>query len=538
MIAAAHPPHPLALRDAIADQAADWLLMRLGRKANLCADSRRIAPGDGFMARAGQRTAADAHLASAIAAGAGAVLMDAGEAADGLQEAADRVPMLRVPMLAQRMGMIASAFYGRPSMTMQIVAVTGTNGKSTVTAALGHALARSGIASAVIGTLGVGIFPAHCGAEFQPAWDSQWTAGLTTPDAVDLQRLLHELKSKEIAVVAIEASSVGIAQGRLQGCAIKAAAFTNLSHDHLDIHGTMDRYAQAKALLFEAPSLGTMVVNTDDAYALRMWQATELHIDRIAVGQQWPANANGALKISSAEPTLQGWHLELEAFGQARDLAGGLQLPVYGRYNIDNALIVAGCMLAMGLDAAVIRSRLAEFRLPAGRLQMLGGQAGPWACVDYAHSPDALARVLEALRPIAQARGGRLICIFGCGGDRDAAKRPAMGEIAARLADQVVLTSDNPRRESPETILDAIAAGVPDALRQKVERQSDRALAIAQTIVRADGRDLVLIAGKGHEQTQTIGEQSIPFGDADHARRALQLRGAGDGHAVARVANA
>lgn len=529
-------PHPLALRDAIADRAADWLLQHLGRKANLCADSRRLVPGDGFMARAGRHFSAEAHLEAAMDAGAGAMLIDAGPAAEDLQEVTGRVPLLRVPQLAHRMGMIASAFYGRPSMTLQIVAVTGTNGKSTVTAALGHALARSGIPAAVIGTLGLGIFPAFCSSEFEPAWDDQWTAGLTTPDAVDLQRILRELKSREIAAVAIEASSIGIEQGRLQGCAIKAAAFTNLSHDHLDIHGTMERYAQAKALLFEAPSLGTMVINTDDPYAALMWQATELHIDRIAIGSNWPSNANGAIKVGRAEPSLQGWRLMLEASGLARDFAGDLALPVFGHYNIDNALIVAGCMLAMGLDAQAIRRRLTEFKLPAGRLQMLTG-LGPWACVDYAHSPDALARVLEALRPIAQARAGRLICVFGCGGDRDPSKRPIMGEIAARLADHVVLTSDNPRRESPETILDAIVAGVPDTLRQKVQRQSDRALAIAQAIANADGRDLILIAGKGHEQTQTMDGETILFGDVDHARRAQALWKDAHGIREARVAN-
>lgn len=537
MTVSGHRPYPLALRDAVADQAAEWLLQRLARTANLCADSRRLAPGDGFLARAGQRFSAQTHLESAISAGAGAVLMDAGDTIDSVQEIAGRVPILRVPQLAYRMGMIASAFYGRPSMTMQIVAVTGTNGKSTVTAALGHALARSGISCAVIGTLGLGVFPAHCPSDFQPAWDDRWTAGLTTPDAVDLQRMLRELKSREIAAVAIEASSVGIEQGRLQGCAIKAAAFTNLSHDHLDIHGTMERYAQAKALLFGAPSLGTMVINTDDAYGNLMWQATELHIDRIAVGNQWPANANGGLRACGVEPTLQGWRLTIEASGQTRDLAGDLELPVFGRYNIDNALIVAGCMVAMGLDTQVIRSRLAEFRLPSGRLQMLGVPSGPWACVDYAHSPDALARVLEALRPIAQQRGGQLICVFGCGGDRDAAKRPAMGAIAARLADQVVLTSDNPRGESPEVILDAIVAGVSNDLLSKVKRQSDRALAIAQTIAGAGAQDLVLIAGKGHEQTQTTGDQSIFFSDPDHATRALALWQGSDHHTAAKVVN-
>jgi len=515
-------PHPLALRDAISDEAAAWLTQRLGRQANLCADSRRIAAGDAFFARGGQRFSADQHIASAVQAGAAAVLLEADDALAAVEEISGPVPTLRVPLLARRMGMIASAFYGRPSMTMQIIAVTGTNGKSTVTAALGHALARCGISTAVIGTLGVGIFPADCDAGFEPSWDDQATGGLTSPDAVDLQRLLRDLRSKNITVVALEASSVGLVQGRLSGCAIKAAAFTNLSHDHLDIHGTMERYAQAKALLFSCPSLGTMVVNTDDAYAPLMWQATDLHIQRIAVGRHWPENAQVGIRADGEQATIDGWQFQIYGTGKAVDLAGPLRLPVAGRHNIHNALIVAGCMLAMGIDSEKIRRELSQFRLPAGRCQMLVHATGPWACVDYAHSPDALTRILEALRPIAEARTGRLVCVFGCGGDRDPAKRPMMGEVAAREADRVVLTSDNPRRESAQKILQEILAGVPERLRDKVQSQPDRAAAIMMAIHEAKASDVVLIAGKGHERFQVIADQTIPFSDVEHAIRAQE----------------
>ncbi|MEY3632906.1 MAG: hypothetical protein RI937_1104 [Pseudomonadota bacterium] len=518
---AVFPPHPMALRDAHSDQAAQWLRQRLGRQANLCADSRRIAPGDGFLARGGKRFSAEAHIAAAIAAGAAAILIDTADAA-ALEDRPGQVPMLGVPQLGQRMGMVASAFYGRPSMTMQVIAVTGTNGKSTVTAALGHALAECGIACAVIGTLGVGVFPAHCGPSFEPNWEPQLTAGLTTPDAVDLQRLLADLRSRQIMVVALEASSFGLQQGRLQGCAIKAAAFTNLSHDHLDVHGTMERYAQAKALLFASPSLGTMIVNTDDAYGHLMWGATEHHIERIAIGAHWPENAQGAMRSADLQPTDAGWQFTVIAMGEAADLSGPVTLPVFGRHNVDNALIVAGCMVAMGIDAERIRACLARFHLPCGRLQMIKRSNRPWICIDYAHSPDALARVLEALRPVAQARLGQLICVFGCGGNRDAEKRPAMGAISAQLADRVMLTSDNPRDETAQSIMAAIRSGVPATLVDKIQMQPDRGAAIASAVAMAGAHDVVLIAGKGHERYQIIGESMLPFSDEAHAQQALE----------------
>lgn len=514
-------PYPMGLRDVISEQVSDWLTAQVGPHGQLTADSRKVRPGDAFLARAGKHSAAEDHVASAIDAGAAAIVIEGDASVSEVRSESGRVPTLRVPMLGHRLGMIASEFYGRPSMTLQLIAVTGTNGKSTVTAAMAFALARSGISTAAVGTLGCGIFPAGCANDFEPTWDEQWTGGLTTPDAVALQRLLASLRQRNVKAVVLEASSIGLEQGRLQGCAIKIAAFTNLSHDHLDIHGSMQAYAQAKALLFSAPSLATAVINTDDQFADLMWGQVDLRVDRIAIGARLPEKSTAGLCADQVMSTTQGFSVRLRGTGKAEPLSGEIQLPVYGRHNIDNALLVAGCLLAMKLAPEVIRDRLAEFKLPAGRLQMLQSAQGPWACVDYAHSPDALARVLEALRPLAESRSGRLICVFGCGGDRDSAKRPLMGEIAARLADQVVLTSDNPRSESPDLILEAILKGVPEGLRSKVQSQADRAQAIADAIARAQSNDLVLIAGKGHELRQVIGTQAFVFSDVEHAQQGL-----------------
>lgn len=515
--------HPLSLRELIADEAATLLHQILGPRANLCTDSRDVNPGDGFFARSGQHYSSETTIRDAVAAGAAAIVIDGGSSVTTISQQEGSPPTLVVPQLAMRLGMIASAYYGRPSLTMQLIAVTGTNGKSTVTAALANALAHCGVATAAIGTLGVGLFPARCGPNFSPQWDLTRTKGLTTPDPVQMQRLLVELKAQSIQVVALEASSIGLIQGRLQGCAIKIGAFTNLSHDHLDYHGDMKDYAAAKALLFEAPSLGAAVINTGDAAGMAMWQATESHTERIAINTPYPESAHAAIQVLDAAHDQSGWRLKLQGSGRAESLTGTLRLPVFGRHNIENALIVAGCMVAMRVDISAIRTELEAFKLPAGRLEMIYGECGPRVCVDYAHSPDALKQVLEALAPVVKSNAGSLICIFGCGGDRDRDKRPLMGRVAAQYADRVVLTSDNPRSESPEVILDNIVSGIRLDDQTKVSRQSDRALAIAQTIANSGERDLILIAGKGHEQTQLVGEQALHFSDAEHAKRAIDL---------------
>ncbi len=268
------------------------------------------------------------------------------------------------------------------------------------------------------------------------------------------------------------------------------------------------------------------MINLDDPFGMRMWQTPEQVVNRIAIGRELPSNAYGGLQAASVLPTQNGTALTLEAKGHAAALSGQVQMPIHGMHNVENALVIAGCLLAMKLEPEEIRERLGELRLPPGRLQMIEGGCGPLVCVDYAHSPIALQSALQALRPIANARGGSLVCVFGCGGDRDAAKRPLMGEVASRLADQVLLTSDNPRSEDPQKIMQAIASGVPKDFQGRVHQEIDRSCAIAQAIAQAREQDVVLIAGKGHEASQWIGGQRIAFSDADHAERALALRGA------------
>lgn len=523
-------PHPLALRDRIADVTAQWLRERLGPSAHLSADSRRLSVGDGFLARSGARSAAADHLQAAIARGAAAIAVDAGD--DPIEapvEVEAARPMLRVPGLAHRMGMVASAYYGRPSMGLQLVAVTGTNGKSTVTYALARAMARSGFSAAVVGTLGVAMFPAGCAAGDVPQWDTEPTRGLTTPDAVDLQRLLYQLRSASVAVVALEASSIGIAQGRLQGCSVKVAAFTNLSHDHLDVHGSMEAYAGAKSWLFEAPSLAAVVVNTDDPWHSKMWGPVDPHVDRIAVGRHQPANARWGLTADRVEAEPAGLRITLRGTGPAQALCGSFVIPVVGQHNADNAMVIAACMLVMKAESAAVIQGLAELALPPGRMEMISRPGVPLVCIDYAHSPEALRRVLEALQLLARQRGGRLLCVFGCGGDRDAEKRPLMGAVASGFADSVTLTSDNPRHESPQRILDAIVSGISQPPVAGLLVEPDRAKAIASTIRACHAEDVVLIAGKGHERVQEVAGDRLPFSDADHAHRAL------DNWQVARV---
>lgn len=517
--------HPLSLRESVADEAAQWLVRQLGKGAKLRSDTRKIQPGDGFIARSGKHFSSAELATKAMEAGAAAVIVEGLGEAGRPREIPGALPRLEVPELTRRIGMIASAFYGRPSMTLQLIAVTGTNGKTTVSFALAHALARVGISSAAVGTLGVGIFPAGCAQEFTPPWSDTATQGLTTPDAVELQTLLYELKQQSVKVVVLEASSIGLMQGRLQGCAIKLAAFTNLSHDHLDIHGTLENYAKAKALLFAAPTLGSVVINTDDPFGMAMWQTPEQVVDRIAIGRETPANAHSGLCAISAAATEQGMTLSIEGRFKAHLLSGVVRLPLHGMHNIENAMVVAGCLWAMELEPEQIRARLSELRLPPGRLQMLDSGPGPLACIDYAHSPLALQSALQALRPLAQARSGQLVCVFGCGGDRDSAKRPLMGEIASKLADRVVITSDNPRSEDPQKIIEAILSGVPTAFAARVQQQADRAQAVAQVIATARPNDVVLIAGKGHEASQWIGSQRIAFSDCEHAQAALESRG-------------
>jgi UDP-N-acetylmuramoyl-L-alanyl-D-glutamate--2,6-diaminopimelate ligase len=455
-------------------------------------DSRRVRAGDVFVAYPGERSDGRAFVAQAAAAGAAAVLW---EAEGGVWPAQVELPNLPVRGLRARAGEIASALAGEPSRHLWMVGVTGTNGKTSCSQWIAAAFGRLGRRAAVIGTLGHG-FPGALSA-----------FGNTTPDAIALHAMLRRYRDAGAQAVAMEASSHGLVQDRLAGVHFDVALFTNLTRDHLDYHGDMERYGEAKARLFQWPGLGRAVINVDDEFGRRL-------VGRLA------GRDTRVLTYGLSGGTVSGHRLDLTRFGLTLEIrtpwgAGRIASPLRGAYNAANLLGVLGVLLASEVPLQPALSVLGELEAVEGRMQTLGGGDQPLAVVDYAHTPDALAQALTALR--AHAGGGRLICVFGCGGDRDPGKRPLMGEIATRLADRVILTSDNPRSEDPAAIIAQIAAGA----RTGVQTLADRALAIAAAIAAADAGDVVLIAGKGHERYQEIGSERIAFSDAETARRCL-----------------
>lgn len=517
-----------AVADAPADELAGWLKSVLGPGAALRSDSRAVCPGDAFLAYPGEKSDGRRYIAQAIERGAAAVLM---EQSAGPQ-AEMRVPYRQVPELKRLCGLIAHVYHGRPSSHLTVLAVTGTNGKTSCSQWIAQGLSGMGRKSAVVGTLGAGR-PGALGS-----------AGLTTPDALELQALFAEFAASGVEAVAIEASSIGLDQHRLAGTQIAVAIHTNLTRDHLDYHGDMQAYARAKARLFAWPGLKAAVVNLDDPSCATMLEslapgtpvigyqiadAGSAHPSVAEVGvlctSSTPALRSARRLVASAiEPTSHGMRIRLDGDWGPASIDCGL----IGRFNVSNLLAVAGAWLAMGCSLAQVTDALQQLRPVPGRLQPvrpdgLESRALPLAVVDYAHTPDALDNALAALRPLAQARGGRLWCVVGAGGDRDPGKRPLMGAAALRGADHVVITSDNPRSESPDAILDAIAAGMssPAAL-----READRARAIATTIAWAGAQDVVLIAGKGHETYQEVADVRHPFDDREQAALALAERSA------------
>jgi UDP-N-acetylmuramoyl-L-alanyl-D-glutamate--2,6-diaminopimelate ligase len=466
----------------------------------LAADSRACAPGVAFFAYPGERADGRRFIPDALARGAAGVLWEA----EGFAwDSAWRVPNVAVPGLRGAAGALAHEFYGRPSEPLWTCGVTGTNGKTTCSQWIAAALNGAGVKCGVIGTLGTG---------FPGALED---AANTTPDALELHRRLAAMHRQGARAVAMEVSSHGLEQGRVGGVAFDCALFTNLSHDHLDYHGTMDAYAAAKARLFDAEGLGCAVLNLDDVFGAQLAGRLAARGVRTIGYSLVSAPATGEFLYAQA---IEAGRLRIaSSWGEAEGALGAL-----GRFNVSNALGVAGALVAQGMDFGEAVRRLAQLPDVPGRMQRLGGAGAPLVVVDYAHTPDALAQVLAALRPVAQARGGRLAVVFGAGGDRDRAKRAPMGEAAARLADRVVLTSDNPRSEDPRAILRDIEAG----MRAAHEIEPDRARAIEAAIAAAAPADVVLLAGKGHERVQEIGAQRLPFSDAEVARAALARRGA------------
>jgi UDP-N-acetylmuramyl-tripeptide synthetase len=530
--------HLIPILDSTAD-ALDWLRAR--HVAALTVDSRAVEglkshAAVAFIAWPGAARDGRAYVLQALADGAVACLVeadgvDAHVAAWQAVGVIDRVVAVRG--LKARSAEIAHGFYGEPSAALDVVAVTGTNGKTSVSWWTAQALNALGCPTGVVGTLGVG----QIGKAGEQGVVS---TGLTTPDPITLHATFRRFVDQGVKAAAIEASSIGIEELRLHATHIRVAQFTNFTQDHLDYHGSMAAYWQAKRELFDWPGLQAAVIHQDDAMGPGLIaHAQQRGLDVWAYGRR-PARAVAALEAASP--------LRLEArevrhegrgvrFALTERSASGAQVlsqvqvaaPVIGDFNVANLLAVIGALRALGHPLDQVAAACAGLQGVPGRMQLVDlpvapeqAAALPLAVVDYAHTPDALDKVLCTLRPVAEARGGRLWCVFGCGGDRDAGKRPLMGALAMRLADRVVLTSDNPRSESPAFILSQILAGIPG--HDEVDVMEDRHLAIDHALTQAKAHDVVLIAGKGHEATQEVAGVKTPFSDVDEARAALLAR--------------
>ncbi len=491
--------------------AAQWLKQRV--TGSLSADSRKLTPGDGFIAWPGTAVDARQFVPSAVAQGAGACLV---EGVGAMSFALEAETIAAYAGLKADTGVIASEFFENPSHQLAVVAVTGTNGKTSTAWWLAQALSAlppaAAIPCGVIGTLGVGR-PPMPGAAHGPEATGVTATGLTTPDPVLLQRTLRQFVDDGLKACAVEASSIGIEEHRLNGTQIRVAVFTNFTQDHLDYHGSMETYWEAKRKLFAWPGLNSVVLNVDDSYGAAL--AASLGSSPLDV---WTVSTLGAAR-------LQAHNIAYGALGLRFDVVEGdttvqLSSRTIGAYNVSNLLGVLAAMRSLGVSLQDAVDACSQLHPVPGRMECLGGEGQPLVAVDYAHTPDALEQALTALRPLAQQRGGRLWCVFGCGGDRDSSKRPLMGAIAARQADQVLVTSDNPRSEKPEAIIAQILLGLPH--NGVVAVQVDRAMAIAEAIQRAAAGDVVLLAGKGHEETQEIAGVKSPFSDRVQAQRALQ----------------
>ncbi|MBD9535453.1 UDP-N-acetylmuramoyl-L-alanyl-D-glutamate--2,6-diaminopimelate ligase [Stenotrophomonas sp. STM01] len=467
--------------------------------SGLVLDSRHVRPGDAFVAIAGFGAHGLGFVEQARANGASVVLFEPPAPAE-LPAPADAIA---VPGLRQRMGMMADQFHGQPSRAMTMVGVTGTNGKTSTVQLLTQAWHLLGIASGSIGTLGVGLY-----GNIVPT-------GFTTPLVLQMHDVLAQLRDGGAVAVAMEVSSHALDQGRVDAVHYDVAVFTNLTRDHLDYHGSMEAYGAAKARLFHRAGLKAAAINLDDAFGRDL--ITTLAEGVQAIGLSSTGQAGASVRAEQLVLDGQGIGFEL-VIGDARF---ALRSPLLGRFNVDNLLAVAGALHGLGQPAATIAQVLAQLQPIRGRMNRLGGHGEPTVVIDYAHTPDALE---QALRSLHGHLDGRLLCVFGCGGERDTGKRPQMAAIAEELADVVFVTDDNPRGEDGDVIVADIMAGFADPSRVNVQR--DRARAIGAAVAQAGPGDIVLVAGKGHEPYQEIAGIKHPFDDTDVASRALQARSA------------
>lgn len=467
----------------------------------LSLDSRKVQRGDLFFACAGTRQHGLLHATDAIERGAAAVAWERTRKQREAAPVTDAVPFIGVDRLSQKIGIVADRFFGQPSREMGVMGVTGTDGKTSVTQFLAQVLDQGDTRCGVIGTLGYGLY----GELAQGAH--------TTPDAITLQREIRDIRTSGARWLAMEVSSHALDQGRVNGIAFDYGIFTNLSRDHLDYHGTMEAYGAAKRRLFDWPGLDYAIINLDDAFGVGLSESLPAGVKLL--GYSLDADPRRAIDCVALKS------LNLHAGGfDARVVTpwgeGDLEATVLGRFNVQNLLAVLATLLAIGVELPDALLRMRKLQPVPGRMQLLGGGDRPQVVVDYAHTPGALEHVLTAAR---EHVAGELVCVFGCGGDRDAGKRALMAAAAERLADRVIVTDDNPRTEDPRQIVADIMQGFdnPDAVRVEHDRES----AIHGALANAAADDLVLIAGKGHENYQLIGQQSIPFSDVDVASRWL-----------------
>ena len=518
--------------------AAQWLHSCVTGQLHI--DSRKVRAGDGFVAWPGAAVDGRAFVADALRQGAHACLVEA----VGVEAFAFNTPESNAgmdsgmvggmgngvgcyPGLKAAAGLIAAEYYGNPTLELAVVAITGTNGKTSTAWWLAHALSNAAphahpnsllnseqtidIPCGLVGTLGIG--------KPQQGHFDLITTGMTTPDPVLLQQTFREFVTGGLKACAIEASSIGLEEQRLAGTHIRCAVFTNFTQDHLDYHGSMDAYWLAKAALFQWPGLQSAVINIDDSYGVDLVASlsnTDLDVWTVSCAHPARLQASGITFEKGGLCFTVTESIGTDGGAEAHQLVTHM----IGQYNVSNLLGVMGAMRSLGVPLAACIRACGNLQPVPGRMTCLGGSAQPLVAVDYAHTPDALSNALQALRPLTSQRGGQLWCVFGCGGDRDPIKRPLMGAIAAKFADRVVVTSDNPRSETPQSIISQILLGL--AGHEAVEVQSDRALAIAYALRGATVNDVVLVAGKGHEAYQEIAGVKHPFSDEHHVALCLQ----------------
>jgi len=476
---------------------------------DLTLDSRAVTPGAAFVALPGTRTHGIGFAAQAVKAGARAILWEpvAGVAAPRLPQG---IALIAIPQLTAWLGAIADWFFDAPSAAMRVIGVTGTNGKTTTAHVIAEAMQRLNVTSGYAGTLGYGAIGA-----LRPG-------ALTTPDVITVHRQIAELRDAGARCLGMEVSSHALDQHRVNGVRFDTAVFTNLTRDHLDYHGTLEAYGVAKAQLFRRTSLRHSIINVDDAFgrelATRVAHTCLVVISRageLQMDPRWLSADGDTKRLFARRVTAAPNGLDIEIDGSWG--AGTLHSHFVGDFNVENLLTVLATLLSADVPLAQAIDALEHCSAPPGRMETLTAPGRPLAIVDYAHTPDALEKALLAVR---KHRSGKLVCVFGCGGDRDAGKRPLMGAIAERLADRVIVTDDNPRTEDGDAIVADILKGFARLDSVLIER--DRAVAIDRAIFESGPGDVVLIAGKGHEDYQIVGAERRSFSDRERAQAALR----------------